>query len=107
MVGRPALVQSASAEAFAAAAAEADLRSGTPHSYFVAHTPAGAAAENEYFGRASSSGVAISVALVGFWGEGPGGGQYENMVGPYATLGCGIFTDGASITVVQEFRASQ
>jgi hypothetical protein len=48
------------------------------------------------------------------WAEGPGGGHYENMIGDYASLGCGVFIathpglrpgaqDGDEITVVQDF----
>jgi len=30
-------------------------------------------------------------------------GHYINMMGPYATLGCGIYTSGTTVTVVQDY----
>ncbi len=42
--------------------------------------------------------------LAGMWAEGPGGGHYENMRGPYTEVGCGVFVNGVDITVVQDFR---
>ena len=38
------------------------------------------------------------------WAEGPGGGHFENMRGPYKELGCGVFVNGPEITYAQEFR---
>ena len=35
--------------------------------------------------------------------EGPGGGHYENMMGNYASLGCGVYIQGDGITIVQDF----
>jgi hypothetical protein len=37
----------------------------------------------------------IHDGLAVMWGEGPGGGHYENMRGPYSQLGCGVFVSGA------------
>ena len=42
--------------------------------------------------------------LANMWAEGPGGGHYENMRGPYTELGCGVFVNGVEITIVQDFR---
>ena len=42
--------------------------------------------------------------LADMWAEGPGGGHYENMRGPYTQLGCGVFVNGVDITFVQDFR---
>jgi hypothetical protein len=38
------------------------------------------------------------------WAEGRGGGHYDIIVGKYAQLGCGIYSDGKNVTVVQAFR---
>jgi len=107
MVGRPALVESTSIEAFAAAAAQADTQSGVPHGYYRSHDP-GFGAENEapnwylpYYGSAHNL---IAQAIAAFWSEGPGGGHYENIVGPYSQLGCGFYQNGTDLTVVQDFR---
>jgi hypothetical protein len=107
MAGRSALAESSSVEAFAAAAAQADTKSGVPHSYYRSHDP-GFGAENEapnwslaIFGPPRNL---ITQAIVAFWSEGPGGGHYENIVGPYSQGGCGFFQNGDDLTVVQDFR---
>ena len=46
----------------------------------------------------------IRQGLADMWAEGPGGGHYENMRGEYTELGCGIYIEDGSITVVQDFR---
>ncbi len=111
-VGLPPLGRSSAIEAYAATAAQADDASGVPHSYSIAHNggvTAGLWAENETLrlGLTSSGGTvsaAIQFSLQLFWSEGPGGGHYQNIVGPYGQMGCGVFVDGKVITVVQDFR---
>jgi uncharacterized protein YkwD len=106
-VGKPALSESSSVEAFAAAAAQADALSGVPHGYYRSHDP-GFGAENEALNWSlaiyGSVHNAIAQAIAAFWSEGPGGGHYENMVGPYTQLGCGLFVSGQLITLVQDYR---
>jgi hypothetical protein len=107
MAGRPALTESPSVEAFAAAAAQADSQTGIPHSYYYTHAQ-GFAAENEALdwslAQLRSVHNGIAQAINSFWSEGSGGGHYENLVGPYTQLGCGLFVSGPLITIVQDFR---
>jgi len=42
--------------------------------------------------------------MVQIWREGPGGGHYENLHGPYSVVGCGVFINGNEVRVVQHFR---
>ncbi len=41
--------------------------------------------------------------IAAFYSEGPGGGHYDNMMGPYAKLGCGIYQSGVKVTIIQDF----
>ena len=53
---------------------------------------------------AGSVTATIKKGIADMWAEGPGGGHYENMKGDYTELGCGIYVDGSSVTVVQDYR---
>jgi len=53
---------------------------------------------------AGSIEATITRGIADMWGEGPGGGHYENLRGAYTELGCGIFSDGTTVSVVQDFR---
>jgi len=105
MVGRAALTESASVETFAAAAAQSDTQTGVPHGYYNAHPP-GFSAENEApeWPVTTSIQNTIAAAIAAFWSEGPGGAHYQNMIGPYSQLGCGLFAVGQSVTIVQDYR---
>ena len=105
MVSRTALTESASVEDFAAAAAQSDTQSGIPHGYYNAHSP-GFSAENEApeWPVTSSIQNTIAAAIAAFWSEGPGGAHYQNLIGPYTQLGCGLFVIGQSVTIVQDYR---
>ncbi len=96
-----------SVEIFAAAAAQADTQSGVPHGYYRSHDP-GFGAENEapnwYLPFYGSAHNLTAQAIATFWSEGPGGGHYENIVGPFSQIGCGFFQKGSDLTVVQDFR---
>ncbi len=46
----------------------------------------------------------IAQAIASFYGEGPGGGHYENIVGPFTQLGCGIYVDTNGMTIIQDFH---
>jgi hypothetical protein len=39
-----------------------------------------------------------------FYEEGPGGGHFENLRGPYTQPGCGIAAGNGIMTLVQIFR---
>ena len=36
--------------------------------------------------------------------EGPGGGHYDNLTGPYTQVGCGIWLNGNEVNIGQELR---
>jgi uncharacterized protein YkwD len=107
MVGKAALSESTSVEAFAAAAAQSDTRTGIPHGYFHSNDP-GFGGENEApdwsLTQFGSEHNVMTQAIAAFWSEGPGGGHFENIVGPYSQLGCGIYQTGSDLTLVQDFR---
>ena len=101
-----ALTRSGALEAYAAAGAQEDGLAHAPHQHFRSTNGGGLAwAENEIpWWSATSSHAVIQQGLAMMWAEGPGGGHYENMRGPYTQLGCGVFANGNEITVVQDFR---
>jgi hypothetical protein len=106
-VGLTPLLRSSDVEAFAAAAAESDAGTRIPHNYFKTHAASGAENEILQWGAESSGGTVGGVirnALAGMWGEGPGGGHYQNMVNSFDRVGCGVFVQGGLVTLVQEFR---
>jgi uncharacterized protein YkwD len=45
----------------------------------------------------------VEECIKAFYDEGPGGGHYENMMGPYTTVGIGIYQSGTKVTIVQDF----
>ena len=47
---------------------------------------------------------ALRQAISAFYAEGPSGGHYQNLEGPYTQVGCGVFIDNRLITFVQDFR---
>src|SRR5439155_25707051 len=115
MAGKPALAESAQLEAYAATGAMYDFTNG-PHSHFQATGGGGIAfAENEcpVQGGWSLPAGGDMVALVkqcvaAFYAEGPGTdyqthGHYINMMGPYASLGCGIYQMGSGVTILQDY----
>jgi hypothetical protein len=108
-VGLPAVRRSAELEKCAAEAAREDAASQQPHGHFVRTSGCGVSfAENEipWWPSDFAGGLhaTIQQGLAQMWGEGRGGGHYENMTGPYGELGCGVYEAGGAITVVQEYR---
>jgi hypothetical protein len=97
-------------EAFAAEGAKSDGIANLPH-HHVATNPLpgnGQGGENEvlrwpYNLRPTVQGI-VARAIAPFYGEGPGGGHYENIVGPFTQLGCRIYVDTNGMTVIQDFR---
>jgi len=102
----PALTQSSALETYAVAGAREDGLSHVAHQHFRSTNGGGMAyAENEIPWWASTSVHSVIQEGLGMmWAEGPGGGHYENMRGPYTQLGCGVFVNGNEITVVQDYR---
>lgn len=106
-LGLPGLTRSSALEAYAATGAHDDGLAHAGHQHFRSTNGGGLArAENEMPWWPSSYSVhaVIQQGLAMMWAEGPGGGHYENIRGPYAELGCGVFINGPEITVVQDFR---
>jgi hypothetical protein len=108
-IGRPALMRSAVLESYAAAAAPHDGSARAVHLYFHKTRGGGVAfAENQIpwwpLPQYGSVREVIRQGLEMMWAEGRGGGHYENIVGGYREVGCGVFVDGPRVTVVQAFR---
>jgi uncharacterized protein YkwD len=108
--GQPAVARAEALEAFATEGAREDHESATPHGHFQRTGGGGVAfAENAcpgWLGWNVQGTVQATIAncLAAFFSEGPGGGHYDNMMGPYATVGCGWYIDANdSITIVQNF----
>ena len=83
----------------------ADSQSGTPHSAFGQCSEW---AQNECPGWPGTPMSMIGSCLQAMWNEGPGTdysthGHYINMMGPYASLGCGIYQMGTGVTIVQDY----
>jgi hypothetical protein len=111
-VGRPPVERSAALEAYANEGAEYD-HTRSPHDHFRSNSGGGIAfAENECphwnlgFGGGTELGL-IEACIDAFWSEGPGSGDahghYNNMIGNYGTLGCGIYHEGDDYTIIQDF----
>jgi len=109
MNGKPAMTRSAALEAYADAGAEHDF-STSPHDHFSSTGGGGIAfAENEcpaQLGWTLSPGGdmvgLVEQCMQAFYSEGPGGGHYENMMGNYSKIGCGIYQSGNGVTIVQD-----
>jgi len=110
MVGKPAVAESSSLEAYADTGAMVDFSS-APHDHFTMTDGGGIAmAENEcpvqgnwMLAPGGDIAMLVGQCIAAFWSEGPGGGHYDNMTGPYAKLGCGIYQQGTGVTIVQDY----
>jgi uncharacterized protein YkwD len=108
--GRPSVTRSTTIEEYAATGAKSDALANVPHQH-VTTTPfpgGGNWAENEVLRwphnlTPTVQGI-VAQAILSFYSEGPGGGHYENIVGPYTQIGCGIYIDGNGITIIEDFR---
>lgn len=107
--GKPAVAHSPQLETYADTGAMIDFN-GSPHQHFSSTSGGGIAfAENECpKWSLQQQGGGDMKALVGaciaaFYAEGPGGGHYDNMMGNYGTLGCGIYENGGRVTIIQDF----
>lgn len=105
-IGRPPLVRSEALETFAATAAEHDHTAGVPHQYFRTTNGGGVAtAETELLlWKGYSVRDVIKEGLGGMWTVGPGGSHYATLAGSYREVGCGIYVNGAAVTIAQDFR---
>lgn len=112
MNGKPAVMRSAALEAYANDGAQID-HTGTPHQHFSSTSGGGIAfAENECPRWNLSQGggdlkATVAACIAAFYAEGPGTGaahgHYNNMMGDYGTLGCGIYESAGSLTIIQDF----
>jgi hypothetical protein len=104
--GRPPLARSAQLDAFAAQAAQNDGLSHQPHHWFATTNGGGlSTAENEIlWWQGYGVHSVIEQGLEQMWDGRPNGEHYDNMVGPYSQVGCGIFVNGSEVTVAQDFR---
>ena len=109
LAGKPALAQSAALESYAATGAQVDGTARVAHTHFTSTNGGGVAlAENELLATAlnlfGTVQEAMRQAISAFYAEGPSGGHYQNLEGPYTQVGCGVFIDNRLITFVQDFR---
>jgi hypothetical protein len=115
MNGKPALTESSALEAYAATGAMYDFTNG-PHAHFTSTSGGGIAyAENEcpvqgnwMLPPGGDMGMLVRQCIAAFYAEGPGTdymthGHYINMMGPYGSLGCGIYQMGNGVTIVQDY----
>ena len=115
MNSKPALAESAQLEAYADTGAMHDFTT-SPHDHFSTTSGGGIAfAENEcpqqgnwQYTEGQDLNMVVGSCIAAFYSEGPGTdynthGHYINMMGPYATLGCGIYYSGGKITIVQDY----
>ena len=109
MNSKPALTESKQLETYADTGAMVDFNS-TPHNHFSSTQGGGIAfAENECpkwdLGAQGQGDMQklVAACIAAFYAEGPGGGHYDNMMGNYRTLGCGIFQSGTTVTIVQDY----
>jgi uncharacterized protein YkwD len=114
MVGKAPLAHSPALEAYATEGAEQDTLSMTAHGHFTSTGGGGIAfAENacpSWLGWSVQGSVrdTIAACIAAFWSEGPGSGpahgHYNNMIGNYGSLGCGVYvTPQNGITIVQDY----
>ncbi len=110
-IGKVALVRSPEIEAYADEGAEHDYHS-SPHDHFSSTNGGNGLtfAENECPGQLGwriSPGEEVSAVvdecIKAFFDEGPGGGHYENLMGNFTKVGCGIYIEVEAITIVQDF----
>jgi hypothetical protein len=112
---KPALQESSDLEAYADEGAMHDF-STSPHDHFGTTNGGGIAfAENEcpqqgnwQYSEGDDLDAVVGNCIAAFYAEGPGDdynthGHYINMMGNYATLGCGIYYSGGKITIVQDY----
>jgi hypothetical protein len=102
-IGLPAYARWTSVESCVDGQAQADSQSGTAHSAFGT---CGEFAQNECPGWPGPAATMIPQCLQMMWGEGPGGGHYDNMTSTHYTMaGCGFYTlaDG-SVWATQDFK---
>jgi hypothetical protein len=102
-IGLPAYARWTSGESCVDGQAKSDSQSGTAHGAFGT---CGEFAQNECPGWPGPAATMIPQCLQMMWGEGPGGGHYDNMTSTqYTMAACGFYTlaDG-SVWATQDFK---
>ena len=107
---RSPLTESTPLEDYAATGAMYDFTNGA-HAHFQSNGGGGIAfAENEcpqqgnwMLADGADPKPVIAMCIAAFYGGGPGEGHYENMMGAYGTLGCGLYSNGGKVTIIQDF----
>jgi len=109
MNGRPEVILSTQLQDYADTGAMIDFN-GSPHDHFSQTSGGGIAfAEDECpHWSLSQQGAGdmnnlVAACIAAFVSEGPGGGHYDNLMGNYGHLGCGIYQSGTSVTIVQDY----
>jgi cysteine-rich secretory family protein len=103
------IAHSQALEDYANVGAQLDTEQGQPHYHFSTTGGGGIAfAENEcpsFLGWTVQGTVrdTIAACVKMFYDEGPGGGHYDNMMGNYGGLGCGVYVQGGGITITQDY----
>jgi len=109
MNGKAPLAHSQALEDYANQGAMIDTQQSSAHYHFSSTSGGGIAfAENEcpsFLGWTVMGTVrnTITQCIAAFYSEGPGGGHYENMMGNYGSLGCGVYVQGQGITITQDY----
>jgi hypothetical protein len=117
MNGKADLTEAANLETFADTGAMTDYNAMSAHSHFSATQGGGIAfAENEcpgfsgwHLAPGGDLNALVGMCIAAFYSEGPGTdysthGHYINMMGNYATLGCGIFSaTNGDVTITQDY----
>lgn len=107
MAGLPLLSRAPELEDFARVGAQDDGRARQPYRHFRSNKGI-ATAENlvpwwstALFGTVSD---AIAAGLAQMWATSPNGEHYQNIVGNWTSVGCGIYIANGTVTVVQDFK---
>lgn len=101
-LGLPAYARWSAEETCSNGQAKSDASTSQPHGAFG---QCGEVAQNECPGWPGAPDKMIKDCLRSMWGEGPGGGHYENMRGRYTKVSCGFYTAAnGAVWAVQNFR---
>ena len=117
MNGKADLTEAANLETFADTGAMTDYNAMAAHTHFSSTQGGGIAfAENEcpgfsgwHLAPGGDLNALVGMCIAAFYNEGPGTdynthGHYINMMGNYATLGCGIFSaTNGDVTITQDY----
>lgn len=106
MRNRAPVIRSTVLETFALEGAHSDAQTGIGHGHIANH-PGVAKAENEFVSDQRPNDTVQTAIMRGwalFWSEGPGGGHYDNMIGAFTEVGCGVHLAAGRYTIVQDFQ---